>query len=542
MRFVISIALAVMAFHDMASARIINIPADYSTIQAGINASVNGDTVLVQQGLYTENINFSGHQIVLGSHFLITGDTITIGETIIDGGAAGTVVTFANTEDSAFLIGFTIRNGRSFEGGGIKCDGASPSILNNIITANAMIGDGSFGGGIHCLNHSHPRISHNWIIGNRAGYGAGIATNRSSPLIYRNFIYGNAATWSEVGGSGGGIYCNGNSVPVIRGNEIRADTAFWGGAGIVCFDSVQATIEDNTISENYGGGIQLGIGNSIVMNNFISNNSMTPMGGSGINCYNFSGSIFNNVIVGNSGSNGGGIFCYSRLFAPSIANNVICNNTSGIYLSRSNQAIVNSIIWGNDAYEIRYDSLSNPSITYSDVQGGWPGEGNIDSDPLFRDTLNGDYHLQWMYCGDQYDSPCVDAGDPGILDNPVNCSWGLGSTRSDMGAYGGPSPPSSCIYIPGDINGNGAANGIDIVFAVNYFKGGPNPPPIDCHPDCPTTPNPFYAAGDVNGNCAFNGIDITFFVRYLRDQAPSLLYCADCLPVGMNPPSSAVIK
>jgi hypothetical protein len=81
-------------------------------------------------------------------------------------------------------------------------------------------------------------------------------------------------------------------------------------------------------------------------------------------------------------------------------------------------------------------------------------------------------------------------------------------------------------YVPGDINGNGIPNGIDVVYGVNYLKGGPAPP-VSC--DCPPH-GALYAAGDVNGNCAFNGIDITFFVRYLKLQVPSLLYCQDCPP------------
>jgi hypothetical protein len=89
----------------------------------------------------------------------------------------------------------------------------------------------------------------------------------------------------------------------------------------------------------------------------------------------------------------------------------------------------------------------------------------------------------------------------------------------------------SCNYVIGDINGNGSVNGVDIVYAVNYLKGGLHPP-IDCFPNCPLTPNPFYAAADVNGNCAFNGIDVTFFVRYLKGQVPSLLYCIDCPPAN----------
>jgi len=49
------------------SATIINVPTDYDTIQEGIDASCGGDTVLVQPGTYVENINFNGHNIVLGS-------------------------------------------------------------------------------------------------------------------------------------------------------------------------------------------------------------------------------------------------------------------------------------------------------------------------------------------------------------------------------------------------------------------------------------------------------------------------------------------
>ena len=423
-------------FCSVAVARIINIPADYSTIQVGIDASNNGDTVLVQPGIYAENINFNGRQIVFGSPFLMTGDTMIISATIIDGEAAGTVVTFGNAEDGATMIGFTIRNGRAFEGGGIYCDGASPTILNNIITGNSMIGDGSWGGGIYCANYSSPTIAHNWIIGNRAGYGAGIATNNSSPVIDGNFIFGNAATWSEVGGNGGGIYCSGPSSPIISGNYIRSDSAYWGGGGIACFNNVQALIEGNTISENVGGGIQLGIGYSTLKDNIIIGNSSEFSGG-GIECYDFSGYISNNIIAGNSASSGGGIFCYSQLFTPSIANNVIYNNSSGIYCARSSLAIVNSILWENDEYEIQVDSLSNPLVTYCDIQGGWAGIGNIDTDPLLRHTLDGDYHLQSITCGDLADSPCIDAGHPDSTDGELNCVAGLGTARSDMGAFGG---------------------------------------------------------------------------------------------------------
>ncbi len=88
-----------------------------------------------------------------------------------------------------------------------------------------------------------------------------------------------------------------------------------------------------------------------------------------------------------------------------------------------------------------------------------------------------------------------------------------------------------CPYAPGDVNGNGSWNGLDIVYTVSYFKGGPTPI-LDCHPYCPNQPDPFFAGGDVNGDCVFNGLDIVFFVTYLKGWLPELRYCPEC-PPGM---------
>ncbi len=104
----------------IANATIINIPVDYSTIQNGIDAASNNDTVLVQPGTYVENINYNEKNIVVGSLFITTNDTSYISQTVIDVDSSGTVVTFGSGEDStAFLSGFMISNGSAVYGGGI---------------------------------------------------------------------------------------------------------------------------------------------------------------------------------------------------------------------------------------------------------------------------------------------------------------------------------------------------------------------------------------------------------------------------------------
>jgi len=99
----------------------------------------------------------------------------------------------------------------------------------------------------------------------------------------------------------------------------------------------------------------------------------------------------------------------------------------GIYSRESSLSITNSILWGNSAPESPeiYVYLGSPAVTYSDIQGGWPGEGNIDSDPLFAGE--GDYHITTG-------SPCIDAGiDTGVhsdIDGGVRPQGG----GFDMGA------------------------------------------------------------------------------------------------------------
>ena len=138
--------------------------------------------------------------------------------------------------------------------------------------------------------------------------------------------------------------------------------------------------------------------------------------------------------------------------SPNIVNCTIIKNGYGAILN-GRPIIANSILYYNvtnsDAAQISSDL---PSVTYSDVQGGWPGEGNIDTDPLFDDPDNGDYHLKsqagrwnpssqsWII--DDVTSPCIDAGDPS---SPVGLEPSPNNGIINIGAYGGTSEASKSL-------------------------------------------------------------------------------------------------
>jgi len=470
------------------SAEIINIPDDFPTIQAGIDTSVNGDTILVQTGVYIENINFNGHNIVLGSLFLLTGDTAYISITIIDGDSSGAVVTFENDEDSSAVItGFTIRNGYTTErGGGINCNAnLNPTISYNIITGNSAE---LSGGGISCYN-SRPIINNNTISGNSTNSsGGGIFCRNSTPLIINNIIIGNEAV-----NYGGGIECI-NANPTISSNTIAGNMTNQNGGGIDCYNSSHPSVVYNIISGN--------------------NTGITGNGG-GISCLLYSNpDLQNNIIKENSaGQRGGGIYCTAS--NPTITNNTIYKNSvnwygGGIYCNESSPIITNTILWNNTALsgsEVYVYIGDPPTITYSDVQGGWIGEGNIDCNPWFCYPDTGNFDLVENSC-------CLSTGQGG----------------SDIGAFG-----VGCggyQYLPGDANmyenlWPPQVIGSDVTYLAKYFVDINNP-------SLPCLILGFWAAADINGDCQIIGSDVTRLINYFRSIG-NIEYCPDYPPLWYSP-------
>jgi hypothetical protein len=210
---------------------VIHVPADQPSIQAGIDASANGDTVLVAAGVYYEIINFHGKAIIVTSEQ-------GAGLTVIDGQALDSVATFVSGEGlDSVLAGFTLQNGRSgFDtpgfgsGGGIRIGSASPSIQNNLITSNrACAGAGiSVTGVSSSIRGGSPLIQGN-TISNNAQFacgggtgGGGIGLVFSGAVQILNNIVENNLTGAEGGGIS--LFSSGSHfVEVLRGNHCRED-------------------------------------------------------------------------------------------------------------------------------------------------------------------------------------------------------------------------------------------------------------------------------------------------------------------------------
>jgi len=224
----------------------IRIPADYATIQAGIDAASDGDTVLVADGTYTgegnKNLDFKGKAITVQSQ---NGPAVCI----IDCEGDGRGFYFQTAEGkSSVVFGFTISNGNPGDAsaGGIACvDGASPSIINCVISNNSC---SRYGGGIWCFNSS-PTITRCRFNGNTAGYrGGAIYCDMSSPVITNCIFYGNTAThW------GGAIGCDRSSSPTVTNCTINKNTAGDDGGGFSSQGSSTPAITNCILWDNSPG-------------------------------------------------------------------------------------------------------------------------------------------------------------------------------------------------------------------------------------------------------------------------------------------------
>ncbi|MFH1690477.1 MAG: hypothetical protein ABIE42_09600 [Candidatus Eisenbacteria bacterium] len=189
---------------------------DFLTIQEALNASSDGDTVLVAPGTYegpgNRNLVFGGASVVLrgaGERDEVIIHCDGVGRGFYIGGGAAPVI-----ENLAIANGDTVR------GGGMYLEGTSPTIRNVRFVGNAAID----GGGLYCRNGSPTLEDVLFDFNTAADLGGGMLCVNSSPTLNNVTLF-----WNEAGGSGGGMTCVFSS-PLLIGCVFEENESYFGGA------------------------------------------------------------------------------------------------------------------------------------------------------------------------------------------------------------------------------------------------------------------------------------------------------------------------
>jgi parallel beta-helix repeat protein len=339
-------------------------------------------------------------------------------------------------------------------GGGMYCSGsgASPTLTNCTISGNTVSSSSSStslsGGGLCCKSSSRPVVTDCIITRNTAGegtgpgLGAGVYSSSSAPILTNCTINENTISSSSASPFGAGIHCESLSAgfsPTLTNCIISGNSVYSSSSSAAAGGGVSSLGPNSTPT----------LINCIISHNTVYSSSGSARGG-GVHCQSSTvgATLTNCVINGNrlsspySSTYGDGVYCSSSnpvLTNCTLSNNGTTGSTSsnsgGIYCSTSNPTLTNCILWADAPREIRVAS-GTPLVTYSDVQGGFAGTGNIDVDPGF--AFSDDFHLM-------PGSPCIDTGtnsptgglsttdadgNPRLVDGN-----GDGQAIVDMGAY-----------------------------------------------------------------------------------------------------------
>jgi len=422
------IAVLPLCCAALAGADDLLVPSQYPTIGDAVRAAVSGDVVIVADGTYTgprnRGIDLAGKDITVRSSGGPSRCTI-------DAERMATIFIMASGE-SATIEGFTLTRGNP---SAIRCDGSSPTIRGCVMNDNW---NGIYGGALLCENGADVTVEDCTLSNNLAGVGGGAYLDQSTAVFTRCEFFGSR-------------------------------TDLFGAGGVGAVDNSDLTLVDCVVRDNTAMG-------------FAGN-------GGGVQINGSTGTLINTLIEGNLGTLfGGGVTCVAggdlTMVGCTVANNAGDGGGGGIYVNATVR-ISSSILWGNTVDQIQ-QAGGTLDVSYSTVDGGWPGAGVSRRDPMFVDPFGGDYRLS-------AGSPAIDAGDTGafpafvmtdlggearFVDDPATVDMGLGDPARpalavvDMGAH------EFQVGCYADCDGSGALDVFDFLCFQDAFVLGD--PYADC--------------------------------------------------------------
>jgi hypothetical protein len=468
--------------------QVLNVPADYSNIQAALTAANATDTVLVQPGTYTENIIWPETN---GIKLISAGDS---SNTIIDGGGVSSVIYMnpqsATIDTTTLIQGFKITNGGSVGyGGGICIIGASAKIKGNIVANNTAYykGGGLYNSGLSLICE-YSVISGNAVSqgNNSSSDGGGGIYNEGDAALFSNLrIFDNSSEDSGGGiqnygslclfdnleihsnsaaNSGGGI--NNNSANSIYKNSIIYNNSAVGGGGGIYSTNTGVSFINLSISYNSaqdGAGMRLWY--ATLDNVLINNNSASRSGGAAYCSGNITinnSKILSNTVNGNPG-NGGGLYLHQG--SITLSNTVIVNNSSSDY----GGGIFNSVMSA---------TYSNVTISDNNAQNGGAlynpyeeGSNTLSNVTLFNNSASNDYNGIYNSSGTVSITNSNFINNENALYNENSLEY-VSATNNYWGHTSGPYHPSQ--------NLSGAGDSVNALVNVDPWLTEPNidAPPI----------------------------------------------------------------